>query len=134
MVGGDGSEDSDMNDTLSEKFSALADPSRRAMLARIAKGQVTVSDLAKPFRRKMSLPAVTKHLKVLESAGLITKTKDAQRRICQLNPVGFKETLEYLDEYRAVMEQSLDRLEEFLKSSEGKATSRKRKKTDETKD
>lgn len=122
-----------MNDTLSDKFSALADPNRRAMLARIAKGPMNVSDLAKPFLRRMSLPAVTKHLKVLESAGLITKTKDAQRRLCKLNPIGFKETLEFMEEYRAMVEQSLDRLEEFLKTPEAKATTNTRKKAHETK-
>jgi DNA-binding transcriptional ArsR family regulator len=111
-----------MNDTLSGKFSALADPSRRAMLSRIAQGRVSVSDLAKPFLRKMSLPAVTKHLKVLEGAGLITKTRDAQRRICELNPDGFTETFEFMELYREMMEQSLDRLGEFLKTSEGKTT------------
>ena len=111
-----------MNDTLSGKFSALADPSRRAMLSRIAQGRVSVSDLAKPFLRKMSLPAVTKHLKVLESAGLITKTRDAQRRLCELNPNGFKETFEFMELYREMMEQSLDRLGEFLKTAEGKTT------------
>lgn len=117
-----------MNDTLSQKFSALADPNRRAMLSRIAQGSVSVSDLAKPFLRKMSLPAVTKHLKVLEGAGLITKTRDAQRRLCDLNPTGFRETLEFLEVYREMMEQSLDRLEEFLKTSGFNTTSGKRKK------
>lgn len=115
-----------MPDTLSEKFSALADPSRRAMLSRIAKGRVSVSDLAKPFLRKMSLPAVTKHLKVLESAGLIIKTRDAQRRLCELNPKGFAETFECLDAYRQMVEQSLDRLEEFLKTPEAKPNSKRK--------
>lgn len=113
-----------MVDTLSEKFSALADPSRRAMLSRIAQGSVSVSDLAKPFLRKMSLPAVTKHLKVLEGAGLITKTRDAQRRLCELNPNGFKETFAFMELYREMMEQSLDRLGEFLKTPEGKTTAK----------
>jgi len=117
-----------MNDTLSEKFAALADPNRRAMLARIAQGRVSVSVLAKPFLRKMSLPAVTKHLKVLEHAGLITKEQDAQRRWCVLNPAGFQETLEFMQSYGELMEQSLDRLGEFLKSAAGKTTSTKRKK------
>lgn len=117
-----------MNDTLSKKFSALADPNRRAMLSRIARGQVSVSELAKPFLRKMSLPAVTKHLKVLEVAGLITKTPDAQRRICELNAAGFKQTLDYMEVYREMMEQSLDRLDEFLKSPDQNKASRPRKK------
>jgi len=106
-----------MNDTLSVKFAALADPNRRAMLSRIARGRVSVSELAKPFLRKMSLPAVTKHLKVLEGAGLITKTQDAQRRLCELNPAGFKATLDYMEMYRDMLEQSLDRLDEFLKAT-----------------
>lgn len=106
-----------MSDTLSLKFAALADPNRRAMLTRIAHGRVSVSELAKPFLRKMSLPAVTKHLKVLEGAGLITKTQDAQRRLCELNPAGFKATLDYMDICRDMLEQSLDRLDEFLKST-----------------
>lgn len=118
-----------MSDALSMTFSALADPNRRAMLSRIGQGRVSVSDLAKPFLRKMSLPAVTKHLKVLESAGLITKTQDAQRRLCELNPAGFGPTVEYMEVYRAMMEQSLDRLDEFLKSTEGSTPSSNRKKT-----
>ncbi len=118
-----------MNDALSIKFAALSDPNRRAMLARISKGRVSVSELAKPFLRKMSLPAVTKHLKVLEGAGLITKTQDAQRRLCELNPAGFKETIDYMEMYREMMEQSLDRLGEFLKSTNApKSSSNNRKK------
>ncbi|MFO0914193.1 MAG: metalloregulator ArsR/SmtB family transcription factor [Pirellulales bacterium] len=116
-----------MSDALSAKFSALADPNRRAMLSRIARGRVSVSELAKPFLRRMSLPAVTKHLKVLEGAGLITKTQDAQRRLCELNPAGFKETLEYMDLYREMWEQRLDRLGEFLKSSSKDNSSNKGK-------
>ncbi len=116
-----------MRDTLSEKFSALADPNRRAMLSRIAKGRVSVSELAKPFLKKMSLPAVTKHLNVLESAGLITKTRDAQRRLCELHPNGFEETFDCLDAYRDMVEQSLDRLAEFLKTPEAQTKTNKRK-------
>ncbi len=74
-----------MQDTLSLTFSALADPTRRAMLARLSQGEASVSDLAKPFLKDMSLPAVTKHLKVLEKAGLITKTREAQWRPCKIN-------------------------------------------------
>ena len=74
-----------MQDHLSQTFAALADPTRRAMLARLSKGEANVSDLAKPFLKSMSLPAVTKHLKVLEQAGLVTKTRDAQWRPCKLN-------------------------------------------------
>ena len=117
-----------MNDMLSKKFSALADPNRRAMLSRIAQGSICVSDVAKPFKRKMSLPAVTKHLKVLEEAGLITKTRDAQRRLCKLNPKGLKETFDFMDVYREMIEQSLDRLGEFLNSSSGQSKTDNRKK------
>ena len=117
-----------MNDTLSDKFSAMADPNRRAMLSRIAQGQVSVSELAKPFLRRMSLPAVTKHIRVLEKAGLITKTKDAQRRLCSLNPKGFEETLEFMEAYREMVEQSLDRLGEFLKTSKSNTHDAKKKK------
>lgn len=80
-----------MQDNLSQTFAALADPTRRAMLARLSKGDANVSDLAKPFLKNMSLPAVTKHLKVLEKAGLITKTRDAQWRPCKLNGAPFKD-------------------------------------------
>ncbi|MCB1741620.1 MAG: winged helix-turn-helix transcriptional regulator [Gammaproteobacteria bacterium] len=105
-----------MQDTLSQKFAALADPTRRAMLARIARGQASVSEIAEPFLGQMSLPAVTKHLKVLEKAGLVSKTRDAQRRLCDLNPDGFRETLEYLQAYGAMWEESLDRLGEYLQT------------------
>lgn len=105
-----------MPDPLSQKFSALADPTRRAMLARLAKGQATVSEIAVPFLKHMSLPAVTKHLKVLERAGLVTKTRDAQRRLCDLNPEGLKATVEFLEQYRQMWEESFDRLGEYLES------------------
>lgn len=105
-----------MPDQLSQAFSALADPTRRAMLAQLSQGEASVTDLAKPFLREMSLPAVTKHLKVLEKAGLITKTKDAQRRPCKLNPAGFKEVAEWMEQVKAMWEESFDRLEEYLKT------------------
>lgn len=115
-----------MADFLSEKFAALADPTRRAMLSRIAQGQVSVSELAQPFLGTMSLPAVTKHLKVLERAGLITKTKAAQRRLCQLNPQGFTDTIEFMEAYRELVEQSLERLDEFLKTTQSDTTHKKK--------
>lgn len=102
-------------DHLSSTFQALADPTRRAMLARLSKGEANVSDLAKPFLKEMSLPAVTKHLKVLENAGLITKTKDAQWRSCKLNGDPLKEATDWIEQYRAFWEESLDRLGEYLK-------------------
>src|SRR6476660_8257577 len=101
-----------MADTLSRTLAALDDPTRRAMLSRLSKGQTHVSDLAKPFLREMSLPAVTKHLKVLERAGLITKTRDAQWRPCKLNAAGLRSAADWMEQYRVFWEQSLDRLDE----------------------
>ena len=103
-------------DTLSKIFGALADPTRRAILASLALGEANVSDIAKPFLRKMSLPAITKHLQVLEKAGLITKTKDAQWRPCKLNGEPFKDAAGWLEQYRSYWEESFDRLEEYLKT------------------
>jgi len=105
-----------MPDTLSRTFSALADPTRRAMLARLSKGKANVSDLAKPFLKEMSLPAVTKHLKVLEKAGLITKTREAQWRPCELNGRGLKHAADWMEHYRQFWEESFDRLEAYLKT------------------
>src|SRR5436190_11764141 len=105
-----------MQDHLSLTFAALADPTRRAMLARLSKGEASVSDLAKPFLKAMSLPAVTKHLKVLEKAGLVTKTRDAQWRPCKLNAHGLKDAADWMEQYRIYWEQSFDRLEEYLKT------------------
>ncbi len=103
-------------DQLSKTFGALADPTRRAMLARLSRGEASVSDLAKPFLGEMSLPAVTKHLKVLERAGLITKGRDAQWRPCQLNGQAFKEVAEWMEPYRQFWEESFDRLDAYLKT------------------
>jgi DNA-binding transcriptional ArsR family regulator len=105
-----------MSDTLSQTFAALADPTRRAMLARLSKGEANVSDLAKPFLKEMSLPAVTKHLKVLERAGLITKTRHAQWRPCKLNGDGLKDVADWMDQYRQFWEESFDRLDAYLKT------------------
>lgn len=116
-----------MQDQLSRKFAALADPTRRAMLARLSQGQASVSEIAAPFLEQMSLPAVTKHLKVLESAGLVTKTQDAQRRLCNLNPEGLKETVEFLEQYRQMWEESLDRLGVYLESVTAKQKKAQRK-------
>src|ERR1700745_1275626 len=104
-----------MQDNLSQTFAALADPTRRAMLAHLSKGEASVSDLAKPFLKQMSLPAVTKHLKVLEKAGLITKTKEAQWRPCKLNAAPFKDVAGWMEQYRVFWEESFDRLEAYLK-------------------
>lgn len=103
-----------MPDGLSLTFSALADPTRRAILARLASGEANVSDLAKPFMKAMSLPAVTKHLKVLESAGLVRKSRAAQWRTCSLNPKPLKEATDWIEEYRRVWEDCLDRLGDYL--------------------
>ncbi len=103
-------------DSLSQTFAALADPTRRAMLERLSKGQTNVSDLAQPFLNDMSLPAVTKHLKVLERAGLVTKTRDAQWRPCTLNGAPMKDAVAWMEQYREFWEESLDRLGEYLKT------------------
>lgn len=105
-----------MNDSLSQTFAALADPTRRAMLARLSMGEANVSDLARPFLKDMSLPAITKHLKVLERAGLVTKTRDAQWRPCKLNGAPLKDVSNWMEQYRVFWEQSFDRLEAYLKT------------------
>jgi DNA-binding transcriptional ArsR family regulator len=105
-----------MQDNLSQTFAALADPTRRAMLAQLSRGEHTVSDLAQPFLKEMSLPAITKHLKVLEKAGLITKSKQAQYRPCKLNGDGLKEAADWMEEYRVFWEASFDRLDAYLKT------------------
>src|ERR1041385_6906159 len=102
-----------MQDTLSLTFAPLADPTRRAMLARLSQGEANVSDLAKPFLKDMSLPAITKHLKVLEKAGLITKTREAQWRPCKLNGERLKDVSDWMEHYRQFWEESLDRLGEY---------------------
>lgn len=115
-----------MSDRLSQTFAALADPTRRAMLARLSKGEANVSDLARPFLKKMSLPAVTKHLKVLENAGLITKTRDAQWRPCKLKADALKDAVDWMEQYRQFWEESLDRLDEYLKTVTSKKHSKEK--------
>ena len=100
-------------DVLSLTFAALADPTRRAILARLASGEVSVKKLAKPFR--MSLPAVSRHLKVLERSGLITRSREAQWRPCRLKAKPMKEAVDWLEHYRRHWEESLDRLDDYLK-------------------
>jgi DNA-binding transcriptional ArsR family regulator len=102
-----------MADRLSSTFSALADPTRRAILGRLARGEASVNELAAPF--KISLPAVSKHLKVLERAGLIARGREAQWRPCRLEPAPLKEADHWIEQYRRFWEQSLDRLDEYLK-------------------
>src|SRR5688500_16586873 len=103
-----------MKDPLSQTFAALADPTRRALLARLSRGETSVTELAEPFLKEMSLPAITKHLKVLESAGLITKTRDAQWRPCKLNGAALKDASDWMEQYRAFWEESFDRLGAYL--------------------
>lgn len=99
-------------DRLSTTFQALADPTRRAILARLALGEASVNDLAKPF--DISQPAISKHLKVLERAGLISRTREAQYRPCKLEPQSLKYVDEWLEEYRRLWEARFDRLEAYL--------------------
>jgi DNA-binding transcriptional ArsR family regulator len=99
-------------DPLSATFAALADPTRRAILARLASGEYTVSELAAPFA--ISLPAVCKHLRVLEHAGLIAKAREAQRRPCRLQPAPIRDVAEWAERYRAIWEGRLDRLGSYL--------------------
>jgi DNA-binding transcriptional ArsR family regulator len=101
-----------MSDRLSATFAALADPTRRAILARLARGDSSVNELARPF--KMSLPAVSKHLKVLERAGLITRSRQAQKRPCRLHAKPLKDAADWVEHYRRFWEESLDRLDEYL--------------------
>ena len=99
-------------------FSALADPTRRAILTRLAAGETSVTELAEPFA--MSLPAVTKHLKVLERAGLITRGRQAQWRPCRLHAAPFKKASAWIDQYRRFWDESLDRLDEYLQDLQAK--------------
>ena len=100
-------------DPLSAKFAALADPTRRAILARLCEGEASVNELAEPF--DMSLPAVSKHLKVLEKAGLISRGREAQWRPARLEPMALKSVAEWLEHYRRFWDASFDRLDAYLK-------------------
>ena len=100
------------DDLLSTTFAALADPTRRAILARLAQGEATVNELAEPFA--MSLPAVSKHLKVLERAGLISRGRSAQWRPCRLDPGPLRDAAGWLEHYRRFWDESFDRLERYL--------------------
>src|SRR5262245_51310389 len=113
-------------DRLSETFFALADPTRRAILARLALGESSVSDLAKPF--DISGPAISKHLKVLEGAGLITRGREAQWRPCRLEPDALKGVDHWLERYRRLWEERFDRLDEYLRTLQAKEKKRVRKK------
>jgi DNA-binding transcriptional ArsR family regulator len=108
-------------DQLSTTFAALADPTRRAILARLAAGEAPVTELARPFA--MSLPAISKHLKVLERAGLIARGREAQWRPCRLDAGPLEGAAEWLEHYRRFWEQSFDRLDEYLRELQKKETS-----------
>jgi len=112
-------------DPLSETFQALADPTRRAILARLALGERSVNELAEPFA--MSLPAVSKHLKVLERAGLISRSRQAQYRPCKLEAQSLKDIDQWLAEYRRFWEMRFDRLDAYLVKLQKKPTRRKTK-------
>jgi DNA-binding transcriptional ArsR family regulator len=107
-----------MSQNLDTTFAALADPTRRAILARLAEGDVSVTELAAPF--EMSLPAISKHLKVLERAGLIIRGRDAQWRPCRLDARPLQEVAVYLEKYREFWESSFDRLDDYLKTLQHK--------------
>jgi DNA-binding transcriptional ArsR family regulator len=113
-------------DHLSITFGALADPTRRAILARLTKGDASVTELAKPF--DMTLPAISKHLKVLERAGLITRSRDAQWRPCRLRAQRLEEAADWVERYREFWERSFDRLNDHLRELQ-----RKDKKDDQRK-
>ncbi len=112
-------------DPLTTTFAALADPTRRAILARLASGESSVTELAEPF--EMSLPAISKHLKVLERAGLIARGREAQWRPCRLEAGPLKKASDWIEHYRRFWEQSLDRLEAYLREVQ-KDSSKKEKK------
>jgi len=113
-------------DSLSLTFAALADPTRRAILARLVSGEISVGDLAEPFH--ISAPAVTKHLKVLERAGLITRGRQAQWRPCKLEATPLQEAATFIEQYRQHWEQSLDRLDGYLKQLQAQEKKNVRKK------
>jgi DNA-binding transcriptional ArsR family regulator len=115
-----------MHDQISSTFSALADPTRRAILTRLALGETSVTDLASPF--EMSMPAISRHLKVLEKAGLIARGREAQWRPCKLKAEPLKEAADWLDEYRRFWDESFDRLGQYLQELQAKEKKRGRKK------
>lgn len=114
-----------VSDSLSVTFAALADPTRRAILERLVEGEASVGELAAPFA--MSLPAISKHLKVLENAGLITRGRDAQWRPCQLTAGPLKEAVDWLEHYRPFWEESFARLDDYLRKIQRKERKHGRK-------
>ncbi|BAY91241.1 winged helix-turn-helix transcriptional regulator [Tolypothrix sp. LEGE 11397] len=111
-------------DQLSVTFAALADPTRRAILAHLALGEASVTELAQPF--EMSLPAISKHLKVLERAGLIARGREAQWRPCRLEAQALKDAADWIEQYRQFWEQNLDRLDEYLQQLQAEDNKRDR--------
>jgi DNA-binding transcriptional ArsR family regulator len=118
-------------DHLSTTLAALADPTRRAILSRLASGASSVTELAAPF--EMSLPAVTKHLKVLERAGLITRSREAQWRPCKLEAKPLQDVSDWVEQYRQFWEQSFDRLEDYLQELQTQEKTSKKPRTKEKK-
>jgi DNA-binding transcriptional ArsR family regulator len=115
-------------DRLDRTFGALADPTRRAILARLAKGEASVTELAEPF--EMSLPAVSKHLKVLERAGLVSRGRERQWRPARLRVTPLKEVAEWTDPYRRFWEERYDRLDEYLDELQGRGPSKRKEEGD----
>jgi DNA-binding transcriptional ArsR family regulator len=113
-----------MPDPLSTTFSALADPTRRAILARLALGETSVTELAEPF--DMSLPAVSKHLKVLEQAGLIARGREAQWRPCRIAPASLKQVDGWLENYRRFWDESFDRLDDYVQALQAQEESKEK--------
>ncbi len=113
------------SDHLSHTFAALADPTRRAILARLASGECSVTELAEPF--EMSMPAVSKHLRVLERAGLIARGREAQWRPCRLEPAPLKEVADWAERYRRIWEARLDRLDDYLQQLKKQELKKKEK-------
>lgn len=119
-------------DHLTNIFSALADPTRRAILTKLSSGESTVKELAEPFA--ISAPAITKHLKVLEKAGLIARGKDAQWRPCRLKAAPLKEASDWIDQYKTFWEESLDRLDDYLKDLQAERNELRAEKKENTND
>jgi DNA-binding transcriptional ArsR family regulator len=114
-----------MSDKLSLTFAALGDPTRRAILERLAEGPSTVSELAEPFH--MTMPAISKHLKVLERAGLISRTREAQKRPCKLEAEPLKQAVTWIEQYRRHWDERFDRLEDYLTELQSKERTKEKK-------
>jgi DNA-binding transcriptional ArsR family regulator len=117
-----------MTDSLTDTFAALADPTRRAILARLAYGEASVTELARPF--EMSMPAISKHLKVLERAQLIARGRDAQWRPCRLEATPLKAAADWIGTYRQFWEESFDRLDQYLQEMKNEESKKKEKRND----